>query len=443
MEQTLGPYKIVREIGKGGMGIIYKALNPADQKTVAIKVLPPTMVDRVTVERFHREAKAMAKLRHPNMVEVFESGMEHGKHFLVMEFIEGENLKSIIKARGTLPVSECARISIQVAEALSHLHQSGMIHRDIKPSNIMVTPEGKVKLMDYGLVKIMGLTSVTVEGAALGTVEYMSPEQITGEGVDIRADIYSLGITVYEMATGQLPFKGQTPQELLLKHQSEVPVSVRSLRPQIPPELEKIINRAIAKQPQQRYPCAEALGLDLIKLNPVPSPASPSRTTEKDTPVFDKKLLPPVPSNQGGIPWGIIFFVLVLSAPAIIFRDPIMDFLHRLPVKQPFHLTQSKDLIQETNKSLNDLEEADRHFSAGEKYLRQGEVDEAIGEFEQAAGFRKDDPVIFRSLAQAYEKKNDYKNAVAAWRNLLKYETDITEIKNAQKHLKELEILLK
>ena len=440
MEKTLGQYKIVREIAKGGMGIIYKALNPATQKTVAIKVLPPMMVDRVTVERFHREAQAMTQLKHPNMIEVYESGMQEGKHFLVMEFVEGDNLKNLITAKGPLPIERVIKISVCVADALAHMHQRGMIHRDIKPGNIMILPDGRVKLMDYGLVKILGRTSVTVEGSSLGTAEYMSPEQITGEGVDSRTDIYSLGITMYEMVTGRLAFEADTLQELLHKHQTQAALAISALRPQGPFELESMINKAMAKNLVNRYSCAQDLKNDLQKLSKEDDHAQSATQTDltQKAPIFSRPNAAGRPQKAKGLAWGKMFALVVCAALIYFYRDKATDIFKKVPWNKFAVTVGQRDLVKETNITLTLLEQAQAHFDQGQSFARQGLSDEAISEIQKALQLRADEPVYYKQLALIYEKKNDYKKAIKAWKDLLKYENDAAQIKIAQQHIEQL-----
>ncbi len=458
MENKLGHYKILRQIGKGGMGIIYKALNPATQKTVAIKVLPPMMVDRVTVERFHREVQAMVQLKHPNMIEVYDSGMQDGKHFLVMEFLEGENLKNLIKAKGPLSIDRALEVSIRIADALRHMHQLGMIHRDIKPANIMIMPDGRIKLMDYGLVKILGRTSVTMEGSSLGTAEYMSPEQIAGDPVDIRTDIYSLGISMYEMLTGSLPFTGETLQEFLHKHQTQTGVSVRQLRPEISLEFEMIINKAMAKELKSRYFSAEELKKDLEKLTysmqgqthasmrdikSVVQGATQNDNVPKPISASCNKRVDKKSSKTFQLPLGKLFVFVFFVIAGVIYHDKVLSVLKRISWNKFCFWAEQKDLVKETNSSLVLLEQAEAHFNQGQAYIKQGLLDKAQEALTAALQLRGDQPMYLKELAIVYEMKNDYKKAVNAWKDLLKYETDSAQIKMAQEHIKKLSKYLK
>ena len=206
--KTISHYKILEKLGEGGMGVVYKAEDTKLQRTVAIKFLPPESTrDPEAKERFIHEARAASALDHPNICTIHEIDESEGQTFIVMAYVEGQSLKEKIKA-GPLKLAEVVGIGLQIAEGLKEAHDKNIIHRDVKPANIMVTTSGQTKIMDFGLAKLMGQTKLTKEETTLGTVAYMSPEQTRGEKVDHRTDIWSLGVVLYEMITGQLPFKG-------------------------------------------------------------------------------------------------------------------------------------------------------------------------------------------------------------------------------------------
>jgi len=259
----LGKYRVIRELGHGGMALVYLAEDTEAGRRAALKVLPPTMVDRQTVARFHREGQAQMKLRHPHIVEVYECGSAEGVHYIAMEYVEGRTLRSLVRRSGRLPVERALEITTQVSEALEYAHAMGFIHRDIKSSNVMMTEAGLVKLMDFGLVQVTGMTVVTKTGAVMGTPEYMSPEQISGEEVDLRTDIYSLGIMLYEMLTGELPFTADNPQTITMMHRYEQPRPIRDLQRKVPSEVESLVMRALAKRVEERYQNAREM-LDAI-----------------------------------------------------------------------------------------------------------------------------------------------------------------------------------
>jgi len=252
----LGQYQILSEIGRGGMGIVYKAWQPMLKRYVAIKILPPHFAqDTEFVRRFHQEAQNAAGLNHPNIVHIYDFGIQQGYQFIVMELLEGETLASLIARHGALSVDYTAGILAQIASALDYAHSRKIIHRDLKPANIMVTPDSRAILTDFGIAKALEGTQIARSSHLIGTPAYMSPEQIQSQFVTPQSDIYSLGIVVYEMLTGRVPFQGNTAT-VLHAHVYQPPPPLRSLNPQVPPEVENAVIRALAKNSQERYPTA-------------------------------------------------------------------------------------------------------------------------------------------------------------------------------------------
>jgi type IV pilus assembly protein PilB len=263
-KQELGKYRLVRELGHGGMALVYLAEDAEAKRRAALKVLPPTMVDHTTVARFHREGQAQMKLKHPCIVEVYECGSIEGVHYIAMEYVEGRTLRSLVRRSGRLGVERALDIAAQACEALAYAHSMGFIHRDVKSGNLMMTEAGQVKLMDFGLVQVTGQTVLTKTGSVMGTPEYMSPEQISGEEVDLRTDIYSLGIMLYEMLTGELPFTADNPQTITMMHRYEQPRPIRDLQRKVPTEVESIVMRALAKRVEERYRSAQEMLDDIL-----------------------------------------------------------------------------------------------------------------------------------------------------------------------------------
>ena len=258
----IGPYTLVDRIGTGGAGRVYKAIHQFMQRTVAIKVLTQSKRhDPEAQVRFLREARACAKLDHPNIVRAYDVAQEERLLYLVLEYVEGPDLSERIKTRGRLDPMEAARIAQQVAMALEHARQRGIVHRDIKPANILIAEDGTAKVLDMGLARVdqptrsvKDSTTLTHEGAVMGTLDYLAPEQaMDSHDVDTRADIYSLGCTLYHMLTGQVPFPGGTAAQKLMKHQMRDPVPVTKLAPGVPPDLARIVNTMMAKRPEDRY----------------------------------------------------------------------------------------------------------------------------------------------------------------------------------------------
>jgi serine/threonine-protein kinase len=262
-------YELNHLIARGGMAEVYRAHDRLLDRPVALKVLFPELsVDRSFVERFRREAQAAANLSHPNIVPVFDWGEDTGTYFIVMEFIDGRPLSSILKTAGSLSSERTADVGAHVAAALGFAHKHGVIHRDVKPGNVLITDEGQVKVTDFGIARAINTEeSLTQTGAVMGTATYFSPEQAEGIGVDARSDIYSLGVVLFEMVTGRPPFLGDTPVAVASKHVRDHPPAPRELNPSIPPTFEAIILKAMAKDPAHRYSTAEDLRSDLLRFN--------------------------------------------------------------------------------------------------------------------------------------------------------------------------------
>ena len=260
-------YEILEEIGSGGMAIVYKARDYKLSRLVAIKVLKQEFaLDETILNKFKKEALAAGSLTHPNIVAVYDLGHEIGCDYIVMEYIDGITLKEYIKRRDMLSSEEVVKIAIKIAEALKVAHAGGIIHRDIKPQNIMVTPSGDVKVTDFGIAKAATQTTVTATGETLGSVHYLSPEQARGGEVDIRSDLYSLGITMYEMATKELPFTAETPVAVAMKQIHENFPDPAAKAPQLWPGLRDIILKLTQKLPEWRYQSADELIRDMKHL---------------------------------------------------------------------------------------------------------------------------------------------------------------------------------
>ena len=261
----LNGYEIESTISQGGMAMVYRARRVRDGQIVALKVLREQYAaDAEFVERFQREARAVASLTHANMVQVYESGEAAGWHFIAMEFVEGQDLKRYIREHGPLRVAEGVRIAVAVCEVLDYAHRRGIIHRDVKPQNILLRRDGTVKVTDFGIARALSSVTITQTGTVLGSVQYLSPEQARGQPVGRAADIYALGVVLFEMLTGQLPFEGDSPIAIAMAHVHDVPPAPRRLNPEIPPALEAVILRGMAKQPQHRYASAADLATDLL-----------------------------------------------------------------------------------------------------------------------------------------------------------------------------------
>ena len=258
-------YQIIKSIGEGGMANVYLAYDTILERNVAVKVLRGDLAnDEKFVRRFQREALQASSLSHPNIVEVYDVGEDNGEYYIVMEYVEGKHLKGLLKKRGKLTIPAVVDIMIQVTSGLTVAHDSYIIHRDIKPQNIMILDNGLVKLTDFGIALAMNSTQLTQTNSVMGSVHYLPPEGASGKGATLQSDIYSLGILMYELLTGKLPFRGETAVEIALKQLKEPMPSIRKEIPDIPQSIENIILRATAKNPKNRYADAREMHDDLL-----------------------------------------------------------------------------------------------------------------------------------------------------------------------------------
>jgi hypothetical protein len=266
-----GRYRLTRELARGGMATVWDAQDPLLSRRVAVKILHPTLAGDDSVRaRFRHEAVAAAKLTHPAIVATYDTG-DDGVAYIVMQLVEGPTLRRMLDQRGPLPVGEAADVAAQVAEALDHAHSHGIVHRDIKPANVLVPPDGQIKVTDFGIAKATGDEDLTRTGTVVGTARYLAPEQVSGDPVDGRADVYALGLVLYEMLAGELPFTGDTEVSTAMARLTRTPEPVRSRRRDVPPALDSIVSRCLARDPDDRYPTAGDL---LVALEPVREPPS-------------------------------------------------------------------------------------------------------------------------------------------------------------------------
>jgi eukaryotic-like serine/threonine-protein kinase len=262
-----GRYRIEGGLGAGGMAEVFRGFDTVLNRQVAIKILAPQYARDVSfVDRFRREAQAAARLNHPNVVAVYDSGSDDGTHFIVMEFVEGRTLADFLAKGGKLAPAKATEIAERIADALQAAHAQGVVHRDVKSANVMVTREGTVKVMDFGIARMAEGDNVTQTAAVLGTASYLSPEQAQGRPVDARSDIYSLGVVLYEMLTGGVPFVGDTAVAVAYKHVQETPPLPSSKNPEVPPALDAVVMRAMAKNPANRYQTAAEFREDLERV---------------------------------------------------------------------------------------------------------------------------------------------------------------------------------
>ena len=259
-----GRYQIIRTIGEGGMANVYLAYDTILEREVAVKVLRGDLAnDEKFVKRFQREAKAASSLNHPNIVEMYDVGEDDGNYFIVMEYVNGKTLKSLIKKRGALSLSETIDIMLQLTSGIAVAHDSYIIHRDLKPQNVMILEDGRVKITDFGIAVALNSVELTQTNSVMGSVHYLPPEQANGSGATVKSDIYSLGILMYELLTGKLPFKGDNAVEIAIKQMKEKLPSIVAQNPNIPQSVENVVLKACAKNPDNRYDSVREMHDDL------------------------------------------------------------------------------------------------------------------------------------------------------------------------------------
>lgn len=317
--QKFGPYEVTAKIGEGGMAVVYKGYQQSLNRYVAIKVLRAELAqDKEFVERFRREALSVADLSHPNILHVYDAGFSDGVYYIVMAFVDGGSLKEMIM-RGPLDMDYAISVVAQVADALHHAHQHGLVHRDVKPNNILMTRDGRPLLTDFGIAKaVHESTGLTRTGTSIGTPEYMAPEQIQGQKVDARTDIYALGIVLYESLTGWTPFTTTTPVATLYKQVNEPPPPLRQANINIPVWLEDVALKALEKSPQDRFQQASDFAEALRQrrgperaATPAPTAVSRTRTRTEPGPKRRGKM---VPLLIGGIVLLLLALVAIVAA---------------------------------------------------------------------------------------------------------------------------------
>jgi serine/threonine-protein kinase len=263
-EIVAGRYELEELVGAGGMSSVFKARDTLLERRVALKVLHPHFTeDDQYVERFRREARAVASLSHPNIVTILDRGEDEGRQFLVFELVEGRTLKEVLDEEGRLPVARALEIAIQVARGLGFAHEHGLVHRDVKPQNVILNGDGRAKVTDFGIARSLEVEGVTQSGAVLGTSNYIAPEQASGQPVDRTTDVYSLGVVLFELLTGEVPFPGESFVAVAMQHVSEPPPSVLEVRPDVPVRVARAVDRSLEKDPVERFPTMDAFAAEL------------------------------------------------------------------------------------------------------------------------------------------------------------------------------------
>ena len=259
-----GRYVLVEQIGVGGMAIVYRAIDRNTGHSVAVKVLKPEFNrDAEFVSRFQREAEAASKMIHHNIVNLLDVGMDGDNRYLIMEYVRGKTLKEVIQEKGRISAPTAVQIAIRILSALQHAHQNGIIHRDIKPQNILMNADGHVKVADFGIARMANSSTLTRGDSVMGSVHYFSPEQAQGQGTDVTSDLYSVGVTLYEMLTGRVPFDGDSPVAIAMQHLHAQPDPIQRFAPDVPDAICHVCLKAMEKNPQYRYHSAREMASEL------------------------------------------------------------------------------------------------------------------------------------------------------------------------------------
>ena len=349
-------YELVEFIGKGGMALVYRAVDQRTGHNVAVKILRPEYAqDQEFLERFDREAQTASKMSHHNIVNLLDIGQEEDLRYLVMEYVNGRTLKEVIQQKGALPPTVAAQIGIRILSALQHAHDNGIIHRDIKSQNILVNANGHIKVSDFGIARIAGSNTISKTDNVMGSVHYFSPEQAKGEEVAFGSDLYSVGVVLFEMLTGQLPFDGETPVAVAIQHISTPPRSVMELNPAVQPAFAHVVEKALAKHLDKRYSSAIEMAQDIRRaleepdgtwLGRLPDKNLPSKIKNQETQPMSitskQKIVQKIKKN--GFRWAWVFCVTLLALGVIIWGST--RFFNNV-----IDVTKAPDVLDKTEES--------------------------------------------------------------------------------------------
>jgi serine/threonine protein kinase len=444
-------YQIIEEVGRGGMGNVYKALDKELGEKVALKLLKPEIAadDRI-IERFRNELKFARKITHKYVCRMFDLSKFEKTPYITMEYVSGEDLKTTLRRVGPLSTGKAVYIAKQVCDGLVEAHKLGVVHRDLKPQNIMIDKQGHAHIMDFGIARSMKTKGVTTSGMMIGTPDYMSPEQVEGKPVDVRADIYAMGVILYEMSTGTTPFQGETALSVAIKHTREKPRNPREINDQIPVQLSTIILKCMEKNREKRYQDVPELLTELDKI-------------EKGFPTTDR-VLPSKPSTSKEILSAFNLKKLLLAALAVVSLTIIVLALWQFtPLPELFKKSPASSTARSIDDTMNSanqfwkekkyskafdefqkvLEVEPNHFEAqfglANSLKAQDKPDEAIPEYEKAIALNREDPGAYGQLGLIYEQKQELAKAVDHYKKYLENAPQGQEFEIVSDKVKDLE----
>ncbi|MDD8025980.1 MAG: protein kinase [Acidobacteriota bacterium] len=450
-----GRYEVIEEIGSGGMGRVFKVFDRRMHEVVAVKTIRPEIAsDAQALERFDNEIRLARKIAHKNVARMFDVGEDDGTPYITMEYVSGEDLRSLIQRIGLLPIGKALAIGRQIASGLNEAHALGIIHRDLKPHNIMIDREGNARIMDFGIARFIKTKRVTEVGVLIGTPEYMSPEQIEGLDSDARSDIYALGVMLYEMVTGRLPFQGETPLSVAVKQKTAVPIPPRSVNEATPLALNAIILKCLEKKPDNRFQKASALAAELAEVEKSLStaeravPIPPPRPTRDVTIQFNpRRVVVPIGVILGLAAVAVgVWFLLTrpgsptarpaerpgpadVSNPAAPV-DPLAEAIQLETNGQP---ARAWDLYKSRLK--DSPEDVEAWLGAARTAEKLGRTTEALSDFAKAGELKPDDPRPALALGALYEKAGNRAEAARRYRDYIRLAPDGEDASAVQKKL--------
>ena len=450
-----GRYQIIEELGKGGMGKVYKALDTEIGERVAVKLLKPEIAaDENMIRRFKNELKLARKITHKNVCRMYDINEHENIKYITMEYVPGEDLKSSIRRMGPLTAGKAVFIAKQMCKGLKEAHELGVVHRDLKPQNIMIDKEGNARIMDFGIARSLKTKGITETGMMIGTPHYISPEQVTGKDLDQRSDIYSLGIIIFEMVTGRVPFEGETPMNIAFMHKTEKAPDPRKFNAQVPLDLSRMILKCMEKEKKKRYQSAEEVLSDLRKIEKeIPTT---DRVLRKKDQITSRAIASKLRLKKLLIP---ALVIIALAIVGIIMRMYLPPSEMAKPSTAPAvssekenyfiagkEYWEDKNYSEATNqfKKILELEPENLEalLSLASILKEQGKIDEAIPEYEKVIALNNLDPRAYDKLGEIFEQKQELEKATHYFKKYLDTAPQDLDFKRISQKMKYLEVQL-